>query len=89
MSSSNIMMSASFPSSMVPFLSSTPIILAGVSLAMRHASANGILAFFTHVLIRVSIVAMDPASEEWSATMHTPSSRITSGSAVTSPSLAA
>ena len=83
------MMSASLPSSMEPLRSKTPIIFAGVSLAMRNTSIIGMSAFLMQVRMSTSMVAIDPARTERSANLQTPSSIITRASASTSPSLAA
>ena len=89
MSLSNTMRSASLPSSIEPLRSKTPMIFAGVSLAIRNTSIIGISAFCMQVRMRTSIVAIEPASTERSASLQTPSSIMTRASAETSPSLAA
>ena len=61
---SKINISASLPRANVPFRSSIPIRRAGVSEAIRIASANGISAFCTIVRTRSSIVARLQANEE-------------------------
>ena len=56
-----------------PLRSYTPMMRAGVSEAMRRASPNGIPAL-TIVRTSTSMVAILPANEERSASLHTPSS---------------
>ena len=77
---SKIRMSASFPRANEPLRSAMLINRAGVSEAIRMASANGISAFCTIIWTNLSIVARLPAKEEWSASLHTPSSMIKRGS---------
>ena len=87
--SSMTIMSASFPRCNEPLRSYTPMIFAGVSDTIRTASANGISAFCTTVLISRSIVAILPAKAERSANLQTPSSMMTRGSKASLLSLAA
>ena len=79
-SGESITISASFPTSREPFRSYIPIIRAGVSDAMRTASARGISAFSTIVRMSLSIVAILPAKAERSESLQTPSSMMVRGS---------
>ena len=61
---SRITISSSLPFCSVHLLSSTQIILAGVSEAILTASSNGIPALLTITETNLSIVARLPASDE-------------------------
>lgn len=74
MSSSNIIRSASKSFSILPFLLSMPITLAGVREAIFTASQSGTPTLLYIFLTSLSVVATLPAMQERSASFITPSS---------------